>query len=150
MKPIQQSEETITLPLKRFLFRYLLGSVLDRIKVHPNDAFVIAALDPEEKYVHVQFNSLVGEELEEPSIWLIKEWKTFYLKYQLDKERSERERKEACRNTENTALLLKAMIRETGLTENAAEIFGRVARKNALGKSDEVAKAFGIKFDKGE
>ena len=143
-------EETFTCPLKRFINRYLLGSTLDRINIDPADAIVLAAKDKEEKYIHVQFESLVGEQLDEPIVWHIKEWKTYYLRWKLDRERVERERRERCIDEENAQRLVRAMVLETGLTdEESKKAFYKLARKNVIGRKSSVEDNFDIKFDKG-
>lgn len=150
MKTLNPTEEMFTLPLKRFLLRYVLGSIVDKVKVDPVDAIIIAEKDKEEKYVHIQFTDFNGTELAEPYVWHIKEWKTANLKWLLDKERSERERKEACINEENAQLLVKSMVKETGLTDvEMRQVFYRLAKKNVSRKDEKIEETFKVKFDKG-
>ena len=112
MSNILQSHDSnvpkFTLSLPKFLF-YLIKSN-DKMPLDLLDAQIIAELDKSEQYCHVQFSDLkTGEIFNRPFVWYIKDWRSSYLKYQLDKERANKERKEANLLTENRDLVLKAL-----------------------------------------
>ena len=147
------STPKFTLSLSRFLF-YLIRSN-DRMPIDLMDAQIIAELDKNEQFCHVQFSDLrSGEVFTKPIVWYIKEWKSYYLKLQLDKERSIRERKEANLLTENRDLVLKALANKLGLDINDPDnykMLKNLALKIAQVKDDSVAsKTLGITIDKGE
>lgn len=143
-------ELTITLSLYRFLERYLLRSpnkdAAPPVTIDSLDAEVIRAIDKQEKYCHIQYETLAGDPLDEPRLWWINSWKTTYTRWQLDKERSARERKEANLLTENTQRLKRAMSLKYGLEE---EMFDRISRKIAKQQIDKAANIYNVTIDKG-
>ena len=157
MSNILQSHDSnvpkFTLSLPKFLF-YLIKSN-DKMPLDLIDAQIIAELDKSEQYCHVQFSDLkTGEIFNRPFVWYIKDWRSSYLKYQLDKERANKERKEANLLTENRDLVLKALANKLGLNLNDPDnykLLKDMALKIAKVKDDSVAsKTLGITIDKGE
>ena len=143
-------EKQFTLPLRRFIERYLLRAP-NVDSVRPNtldmiDAQVIQAIDPNETMCHIQFEDFDGEKLEYPRLWWINSWKTHYHNEMLRREKSAHERKEANLLTENTIALMNAMAKKTGLDR---ECFRGFAHKIAKKKIDSMAEQFNIKIDKG-
>lgn len=142
-------EKKITLPLRIFL-KYLWGyresSVLEETEI----AEMISEIDKDESFCHVQFSDFNGAELEQPKIWQTKEWKTCYLKWQMDKKRADEERHEANLLSENTERIARAMARSAEMDFNNPDIhdtFMTLARKVAKTKSQEKAGRFGVKLD---
>lgn len=143
-------EKMFTLPLRRFIERYLLHAP-NMDAVRPNtldmiDAQVIQAIDPTETLCHIQFEDFDGEKLEYPRLWWINAWKTHYHNEMLKRQKSAEDRKEACLLTENTQAIMNAMSKKTGIDR---EHFRGIAYKIAKKKLDKPAEQFGVKIDKG-
>lgn len=111
------------------------------------DAEIISKLDPKEEYCHVQFLDRNNNKMERPLLWYIKAWKSDYLKWKLDKERADRERKEANIFKENVELVIKACMKSTGI--NDPDVFRGLAINIAKTKKqdNEATKALKIKLD---
>ncbi len=139
-------EKKITLPLRVFLKHFL--SYKDKRPIEPEYAELIATLDADETFCHVQFEDFDGREIENPLIWDIKDWKTCYLKWQMDKKRQASERHEANLLTENTERLAKQMAKTAGISDpEMMETFRKLARKIARTKSQEKASLWDTKLD---
>lgn len=145
---LPKKDKSITQRFGKFV-QYYLGS-FERLRCESiEDGELFAAIDNDEEYIHVQFKDLDSQEiLDPPIVWRIKAWKSSYSKWQLDKERSARERKEWNLAVENTNRLIKAMCSSTGIED--AAIFRGIASKIARKKLDKGAEHFNIKLDKGE
>lgn len=142
-----------TLPLSRFI-RYLIKSA-ERSTVDLMDAELIKELDKDEQYCHVQFTDLyTNAMLPKPIVWYIKDWRSSYLKYQLDKAKSEKERRESCLLRENRERVLQALLKNLDINDPSIidpKILNDLALKIAKIKDDSVAsKTLGVKIDKGE
>lgn len=140
----------ITLPFYKFVDRYLLQG-LDKVQVALEDAELFALLDKDQCLIHVQFNELsTGAKLKNPLVWNIKDWKSSYQKWCMDKERSDRERRESCRMYENIELINKSMMKQFGIDD--PEIFRKIATKLAKTKSNDVPglKQLDITIDLGD
>jgi hypothetical protein len=142
-------KKKITVEFSEFL-SILIGS-FDRASVKQNIAELIAAIDKDENFCHVQFTDFDStEKLERPIVWWIREWKTCYRKYLIDKERAQKARKEANLLTENTNRLVKAMAAKAGIVEDTDILFRKLALKIAKIQADKAAEQFNVKLDKGE
>lgn len=115
------------------------------------DALLISAIDHDEQFFHVQFESLEdGSKFDYPHIWYIKAWKTYHLKVQLDKEKQRQQRKEWNLQTENTTLLMRSLAKKYGIED--PEILRGLAHKLAKRKSQELVESLDItaKLDMGD
>ena len=152
LQPHDANVPRFTLSLPKFLF-YLIKSN-DKMPLDLLEAQNRAEHDKNEQDGHVQVSDLkTGEVCDRPFVWHIKDWKSSYLKYQLDKERANKERKEANLLTENRDLVLKALANKLGLNINDPDnykLLKDMALKIARVKNDSVAsKTLGITIDKG-
>lgn len=148
---VVQKETLFSLPLRRFLERYLFHApnmdAVPPIYIDAIDAEVIAAIDPTEQFIHIEWKDLdTGEPHKEPKIWWINAWRTSYRKWTLDKEKKAKERKEANLLVENTDRIAKAMAKEWGLDKEQCR---GLAYKIAKAKHDEAASKIGVIIDKG-
>lgn len=126
----------------RYVLRHWENTPIDLI-----DAEIIAQLDPKEEYCHIQFNDKLGNKLSMPLLWYIKAWKSDYLKWKLDKERADRERREANIFKENVQLVINACMKNSGI--NDPEVFKGLAYNIVKAKEDSVAtNSLKIKLDK--
>jgi len=140
----KQNEETLkyTGPLSKVIA--WIVSYKDKQAIDYEDAVIFQALDKNEQFCHVQFESLeTGEKLQHPYLWKIKEWKTCYHKHQLDKAASERRRKEANLLSENTSLLMRSLAKQYGIDD--PELLRGIAAKLARQKKQQNVEKLGIK-----
>lgn len=150
--PNSKKEEPakITLVFHKFVDRYLLQG-FDKVQVDKDDAELFAAIDSNQYLIHVQFTELSDPsiKLKHPLVWNVKDWKSCYQKWCMDKERSDRERRESCRMYENIELINKAMMKQFGIDD--PEIFKKAATKMALTKSNDTKalQELGITIDIG-
>jgi len=80
-------EKMFTLPLQRFVYYYL--STIDKRQLEYEDALVIAAIDKDEVFCHVQFIDLdTNKKLDKPLLWNIADWKSDYQVFKSKKKQS--------------------------------------------------------------
>lgn len=109
------------IPLKRLVF-YILGNTLDKSPVEPIDGLMLAAMDHEERLIHIQFDSLeTGQKLEKPICWRKKDWVSEYAKWCQDKKFSELRRSAATKQSQNINIVANHLRKKFHLDEKSAK-----------------------------
>ena len=149
-------EKKITLPFREYLDD-LLGSLehgLDKKAVTHSKAMLINAIDLDHQYVHVQFQTFEGQKIEYPLVWRIQSYRSSYLKWQLDKQRSAELRHIENVKSENTALVAKKLSQlaaAKGVNVNdpvLQEAFRKMGYTIAKKVDEKSAKTIGVTIEK--
>lgn len=140
---MNNTEPKFTCSIPRFL-KYLLGSIYEKTEIEPEDAVVLAALDSQEEYLHIEFPSEENK-LQKPVCWRINFWRQDIFRKQQLRIKSEVERIERCKIQENAQRIAKKM---SALMHLPYEICYPIAyTKIAKPKDIAAAKNWGIILD---
>ena len=133
-----------TVPLPRFVRYCLSKNFLECVEIDEVDAYSIKMLPNWNEYCHIQFESFDGIKLKQPILWNLASYKSSYLKWSLDKERSAKERLSANILTENRTKVLRSISARTGIS---IEMLSQLAHTLAKDKNTEAAKILGVNLD---
>jgi|ERR1041385_9154137 hypothetical protein len=146
-KEIKDEVIRITLPLTDYL-EDLLGptdSGIERKSVKYTTALILDKLAKRQnpQFAHVQFTTFEGEQLERPKVWRIKAYRESFLKWQLDKRRAEKERKEANICTENSTRVQRKLIESA--TKLGLNVDDPILQNCFVAMANKIAKRKNIK-----
>lgn len=107
LTPNNAAEKQITLPFRIFV-QFALPEFWEKIYISNDLAELIAAIDKDEQYVHVEFPpGTIGYEISKPRLWRIRDWRESYQKYFKDKARAAKERQRWVIFSENRARVIR-------------------------------------------
>lgn len=139
------SSKQITLDLSEYLDDF--WGIRDRAQVSQDKAILIASIDKDEQYCHVEFpdtENTITPNLLKPLVWRKKEWLSSYEKWKLDKRNSAVSRHSWNVFKENQQRVAKTLSLMSGMSvDSCLELAAKMLKKNP-----RVLEELGAKLEK--